>query len=103
MRIFIIIILLSACTPNPLPAWKRHILDRPPNTENQQIPKLYLEGWQDGCRTGVGMYSTFLYQNYWGWRQDAIKAQNQVYYKGWKDAFDYCGRYMWSYNKKDFL
>jgi len=102
--IIIICFLIVGCSPtNPLPIWQRGVLERPPNTEGQQIPKLYLEGWQDGCRTGLGSYVSFYYQQFYGWTQDPIKAQNQIYYKGWKDAADYCGRYMWSYRRRDFI
>jgi hypothetical protein len=88
----------------PLPPWKKWILDGPPGDLNK-YPVLYNDGWKDGCKTGLYTNAPIFYkQNITdGFTQDAIKAQNKLYYKGWRDGFDYCQRYVWQYRRRPFF
>ncbi len=72
----------------------------PPRTDGKAYDPLYVEGWIDGCETGVSANTNAFYKYFNTFKQDAMKAQNEIYYKGWKDAFNYCGRYIYQYNRK---
>ena len=67
----------------------------PPRTDGKEYNKLYVEGWIHGCETGTSANSNAWYKFFYKFRQDPYKAQNPKYYKGWKDAFSYCGRYIY--------
>ena len=108
--LLIILLFFSACNSptykkmtSPLPVWQWGMFDAPPGKKPEDLPALYVEGWQAGCETGVSMYAGKMGREANGWNQDAIKAQNRVYYKGWKDAFDYCGRSSYAANKRKFI
>lgn len=93
-------LLVTSCSwLKPGPPWQAWMYEGPPG-DNSTLPPLYLEGWKDGCHTGVHTNTAIIYKPFFGWKQDPIKAQNRVYYKGWKDAFDYCQRYIWQYEKR---
>jgi hypothetical protein len=72
----------------------------PPRKDGKEYPELYVEGWVHGCETGVSANTNAWYKFFYKFRQDAYKAQDKVYYKGWKDALNYCGRYMYQWNRK---
>ncbi len=113
MKLFLYISLifsLGACTMNdhyfdlskpgnPSMKW---IYDGPPPRKGDQKPydPLYVDGWKDGCETGVAGNTNAFYKYFNDFKQDAYKAQNEIYYKGWKDAFNYCGRYIYQYNRR---
>jgi hypothetical protein len=79
----------------------RWIYDGPPAQKSgKPYPPLYTEGWVDGCETGAAGNTNAFYKYTLHFRQDAIKAQDDIYYKGWKDAFFYCGRYIYQYNRR---
>jgi hypothetical protein len=79
----------------------RWIYDGPPPSKNgQPSDPLYVDGWKDGCETGAAANTNDFYKYTLHFRQDAYKAQNEVYYKGWRDAFFYCGRYIYQYNRR---
>lgn len=66
----------------------------------KEYTPLYVEGWKDGCHTGVSATANYWYKMYYGFKQDPIKAQDRVYYKGWKDAFTYCNRWIYQWNRR---
>jgi hypothetical protein len=72
----------------------------PPSKDGKPHNELYVEGWVDGCETGVAGNTNSFYKEFHQFKQDAMKAQNEIYYKGWKDAFFYCGRYIYQWNRK---
>jgi hypothetical protein len=53
-------------------------------------PKIYQQGFIDGCESGSSGYKSSLKKMYWTWKQNPELAQNRVYYKIWKDAYAYC-------------
>lgn len=98
MMLFVVV--LSACG-RPGPPWQHWMFDGPP--PGKEYTPLYVEGWRDGCHTGVSATTNHWYKQIYHFRQDPIKAQNRVYYKGWKDAFDYCQRYIYQYERRTFI
>jgi len=70
---------------------------------NSSMRELYRDGWIDGCESGVSATTNLWYKFQYKFKQDAYKAQNRVYYKGWKDAFDYCQRYIYQYERRYFM
>ncbi len=85
-----------SCRPGP--PWQSWMFDGPP--PGQEYTPLYVEGWKDGCATGTHASSNHWYAQFGGFKQDPIKAQNRIYYKGWKDSFDYCQRYIHQYKSR---
>ncbi len=79
----------------------RWMYDGPPSRDDgKQYPPMYVDGWKDGCETGASANTNDFYKYYNHFKQDWKKAQDDVYYKGWKDAFSYCGRYIYQYYRK---
>lgn len=71
-----------------------------PNKDGTPHDSMYVKGWQDGCHTGISAVSNAWYKFYYQFRQDWELAQNQVYYKGWKDSFNYCQRYLYQWQSR---
>lgn len=71
-----------------------------PRKDGKPHNELYVEGWRDGCHSGISATANDWYKFFYDFRQDAQKAQNTVYYKGWKDAFTYCQRYMYQWQSR---
>lgn len=99
--IVVLVIALSGCRAGA--PWQAWMYEGPPKQEGVEYPPLYVEGWKDGCETGVASTTNHYYKFFYDWRQDAQLAQNKVYYQGWRDAFDYCNRYMFQYMSKSFF
>ncbi len=72
----------------------------PPRNDGKSYDTLYVEGWVDGCETGAAGNTNSFYKFTTTFKQDAIKAQDERYYKGWRDSFFYCGRYIYQYNRR---
>lgn len=53
----------------------------------------YLEGWEDGCNTGLSTMVPGYYKSFYGYQQDPYKTGNPIYYKAWKDSYTYCRQY----------
>lgn len=53
----------------------------------------YLEGWDDGCKTGLSTMNPGFYKSFYGYKIDPYKVSNIVYYKAWRDAYTYCRQY----------
>lgn len=92
-------ILLAGCQAGA--PWKRWMFEGPP--PGKEYTPLYVEGWKHGCESGTSATTNQWYKFNYKFQQDALKAQNRVYYKGWKDAFDYCQRFMYQYYKRKIL
>lgn len=98
----ILVMALAACQGSGAP-WMRKMMDGPPKQANQNpLPPLYLTGWKDGCETGVSANTNSFYKFYYKYRQNADLVMNDIYYRGWKDAFDYCQRYTRMYYSRQF-
>ncbi len=85
---------LTAC--HNVPVWQQGMFDGP--IDGQEHPPLYVTGWKDGCETGAASSATYLYRMRYNFRQDWKLAQNDIYHKGWKDAYDYCRKYILQHN-----
>lgn len=103
MRIIVLILVaitvLSGCRAGP--PWMQWMYEGPP--PGKEYTPLYVEGWQHGCETGVSTTTNFWYKQFYHFKQDWAKAQDPVYYKGWKDALRYCSRYMFQYTRKHWF
>lgn len=75
----------------------------PPNADERDYPPLYVEGWKHGCESGVSAQVNHFYKFKYKFKQDYQLAQNSVYYKGWKDSFDYCQKYINQYYTREFI
>ncbi len=94
-------LMLTACPKVPVPPWQRWMLEGPP--KGKEYHPLYVEGWKDGCHTGFGAMGNQYYRFFYNFKQDPHKAQNRIYYKGWKDAYDYCQHYVYMYDRRPFI
>jgi hypothetical protein len=97
----VVLLSVSACRSGA--PWKSWMYDGPPDADKRAYPPLYVQGWKDGCESGVSAQTTLYYKFQHHFRQDWQLAQNEVYYKGWKDAFDYCQKYTNQYYSSEFL
>jgi hypothetical protein len=55
-------------------------------------PEHYVQGWRDGCESGVASTNQLVkpqFQSYF-YRMHPGLAQNPIYYRVWRDAYDYC-------------
>ena len=96
---------LNACEhfdmANPVPPHMRWMEKGPkPNPNGKPHNPLYVDGWVDGCHTGISASANSWYKSHYKFKQDAYKAQETVYYKGWKDAFNYCNRYIYQWHSR---
>lgn len=101
--IFLLILSLSACRSGA--PWMQAMMDGPPQrqgTSNEELPPVYVKGWKEGCETGVSANTNSLAKFAYKYRQDASLVMNDIYYRGWKDAFDYCQRYTRMYYARQF-
>lgn len=101
----VVLIMVSSCSAlDPTRAGPYYMMwmYEGPNKDtekNKDVDPLYLKGWQQGCHTGVGANTNAWYQRFYQFQQDSSLALNPTYYKGWKDAFNYCGRYIYQHNR----
>lgn len=58
----------------------------------------YLQGWDDGCKTGLSTMVQGYYKSFYGFKQDPYMIGNPVYYKAWKDSYTYCRQYSFRYS-----
>ena len=98
--VLMVALLMSACRSGA--PWMQDMLKGPPNQQGVVLPPLYLQGWQDGCETGVAANTTSLNKFFYNYRQNADLVMNDIYYRGWKDSFDYCQRYTRMYYSRQF-
>lgn len=67
----------------------------PPNA-----PQEYQQGWIDGCETGFGAHGNDVYRWEYPFKQNPSLVMNQMYYKAWKDAENYCRTYAAEYTQR---
>ncbi len=77
----------SAFAPKPFK------IGGPPKDANPD----YLQGWEDGCNTGLSTMVTGYYKSFYGYQQDPYKMSLPIYYKAWKDSYTYCRQYAFRY------
>ena len=94
-----LLVLAYACSPTP--PWSKWMEKGPP--PGKEYTPLYVDGWKDGCHTGISAGANQWYKMYYKFRQDPLLAQNAIYYKGWKDAFDYCSRWAFQAARRPFF
>lgn len=87
----LVLVLLMGCTEMKhysfgglKPAWL--MMEMP----EEMGPPLYRQGYADGCESGYKGYSTSFKKTWYEWKQDPELAKNPVYYRIWKDAYNYC-------------
>lgn len=97
----VLVIALSACGSGP--PWQQWMKEGPPPQDGVEYPADYVDGWKDGCETGISSNTNHLYKFMYDYKQDSSRILNDVYYRGWKDAFDYCQRYTRVYYGRKFL
>jgi hypothetical protein len=98
-KYLLILCLTTACTAGP--PWMAWMEKGPP--PGQEYPPDYVDGWRDGCHTGISMVANQWYKMSYKFKQDAYKAQEKNYYRGWKDGQDYCQRYITQYDRRQLL
>ena len=67
-------------------------------SDGGRYPPLYITGWKHGCETGAYTSANTFYRLRYKFNQDWQLAQDDTYYKGWQDAFDYCRKYVLQHN-----
>jgi hypothetical protein len=60
-------------------------------------PQNYLQGWNDGCRTGMTSYSNSHLRTQYQTTVNAEKMRLPEYQKGWEVGQSYCSYYISSY------
>ncbi len=62
------------------------------NLNPPEGPPEYMQGWTDGCESGMDTYSTDLAKTFgfFDLKQDPKLRKNKMYYQVWKDAYLYC-------------
>ncbi len=108
LAITLMLFMVTACQKGMLgtqagPPWQQWMYEGPPKVEGKDYQPLYVEGWRHGCESGTSASANQWYKFFYKFQQDAVLAQNRVYYKGWKDAFDYCQRYIYQYTRRHIL
>lgn len=64
----------------------------------KQMPKgppEYMEGWQDGCESGMASMTNDFYKTFYTFKQNNDMIGNELYYKAWKDTFHFCRHYVY--------
>ena len=104
-NIFVLIItafFLMSCTSDFKPRvgapWMQDMLNQGP-----EGPTNFRKGWRDGCETGISATANRLQRVFYDFKQDFALAQDPVYYKGWKAAYNYCQRYVFQYLRRNIL
>ncbi len=60
----------------------------------------YEKGWKQGCESGLSGMTNSFYQSFYVFKQDNSMLTNEVYYKAWKDSYDYCKGYVYGIVKE---
>jgi hypothetical protein len=93
-----ICLLLSGCGLKALPEL------RPANRVFSYMPKNdmpeYTQGWQEGCESGMSGMTNSFYSSFYTFKQDKTMMKNEIYYKAWKDSYDYCKGFVYGILKE---
>lgn len=102
--IILCLVLLSGVTegcsfrPRVGPPWMHKMLTQgPPGPTNFQL------GWRDGCETGIAASANTFQRQFYRFKQDSTLAQDPTYYTGWRNAFNYCQRYVFQYLRRNII
>lgn len=60
----------------------------------------YEQGWKEGCESGLSGMTNSFYRSFYILKQDNSLITNEVYYKAWKDSYDYCKGYAYGIVKE---
>lgn len=98
--IFSIFIIFSGCTYKPKVGspFMQDLMNQGPDG-----PIEFREGWRDGCETGISATSNAFQRHFYSFTQDPDKAQDRVYYTGWKTAFWLCSRHVMQYLRRHLI
>lgn len=98
----VIMMLLTSCNSQFKPRvgapWMQDML-----TQGPEGPTNFRKGWRDGCETGISSTANRLQRSFYHFKQDYQLAQDPVYYKGWKAAYNYCNRYVFQYLRRNII
>jgi hypothetical protein len=81
-------LMLNACILSSRPLYEL------PTTYDEEAPDIWKLAWQDGCQSGYSVYGNSMFKQMYKFKQDVTKMSNPTYYKGWRDAFNYCRAYV---------
>lgn len=84
-----IVVVTAACKPLPF-YWT--VPEGPPE---------YVQGYNDGCDTGVGAAGGIWYKYMYGFKKDPAMLNNGLYKQGWNEGFSYC-RFNFTSTRKFF-
>lgn len=90
--------MLTACVggvPNSMRPANRLFEHMPENGSDE-----YKQGWTEGCESGMSGMTNSFYQSFYVFKQDNQLLTNEVYYKAWKDSYDYCKGYVYGIMKE---
>ena len=62
----------------------------------ENAPEPYKQGWQHGCESGMAAMTNDYYRTFYRFKNDPEQVRNPVYYKPWKDAYNYCRHYVYA-------
>ena len=82
----LLVVSVSACRNQTLYKPKPFGLTGP----SQDAPENYLDGWNDGCETGIGTMSTTWYKTFYGYKINTHMMEDAEYSRAWRDAYTYC-------------
>lgn len=63
-------------------------------------PPEYVEGWNDGCESGLAAMTNDYYKTFYTFQQNNTLISNELYYKAWKDTFHFCRHYAYGILKE---
>ncbi len=47
-------------------------------------------GWQHGCESGLSSFGNNYFKTMYKFKQDVTMVNNEYYFKGWNDSYNYC-------------
>lgn len=72
---------------------KAPIYDLPYSTD-PKAPPIWKLGWQHGCYSGFSAYGNDFFKSQYKFTQDMRYINDETYFKGWTDAFNFCRAYV---------
>jgi hypothetical protein len=85
-----ILLCLASCYGNK---FNIATMPKPP----KEGPPEYIEGWKDGCSTGLTTYSNSFYRTKYKTMINGHKMENLYYHKGWELGQRHCSYYSSTY------
>lgn len=93
--VILVVLLLSACRPG---GGMSIINDGP-----QEGPPELVQGYRDGCQSGISAYGNDYYKSLYPFKQDARLVGNKTYLTIWRDAYNYCRHWMNEFGREGML